>query len=116
MLEALKEGSDKILPIKKISPNANSERQTTFFPPKKQRQTPITLSKPSRQDSNRCKSKIAEEEPLFCGACFKENDSTHTNVEISWIQCDICSMWLHLSCTLPKLTHSPVSYTCHFCN
>ena len=34
MLEALKD-SDKILPIK-ISPNANSERQTTFFSTKKQ--------------------------------------------------------------------------------
>ena len=117
MLEALKEDSDKILPVKrKILPNANSERQTTFFSTKKQRQTPPTLSKPSRQDSNLCKSKIAEEEPLFCSACFKENDSNHTNVEVSWIQCDICSMWLHLSCTLPKLTHSPVNYTCHFCN
>ena len=34
MFEALKD-SDKILPIKKISPNANSERQTTFFSTKK---------------------------------------------------------------------------------
>ena len=44
MLEALKD-SDKILPFM-ISPNANSERQTTFFSTKKRRQTP-TLSTPS---------------------------------------------------------------------
>ena len=37
MLEALREDSDKILPVKKISPNANSERQTTFFSIKKKR-------------------------------------------------------------------------------
>ena len=35
-------------------PNANSERQTTFFSTKKRRQTPTTLSKPSRQDRNQC--------------------------------------------------------------
>ena len=93
MLEALKEDSDKILPVKrKISPNANSERQTTFFSTKKRRQTSPTLLTPLKQDSNLCKSKIAEKEPLFCGACFKENDSNHTNLEVSWIQCDICSM------------------------
>ena len=109
MLEVLKEDSDKILPVK-ISSNANSERQTTFFSTKKRRQTPTTLSKPSRQDSNLCKSKIAEE-PLFCGACFKENDSNHTNIEVSWIQWDICSMWLHLSCTLPEYTYS----SCELC-
>ena len=57
MLEALREDSDKILTVK-ISPNANSERQTTFFSIKK---TKTTFSKPSRQDSNLCKSEIARE-------------------------------------------------------
>ena len=37
MLEALKD-SDKTLPVKKISANANSERQITFFSTKKRRQ------------------------------------------------------------------------------
>ena len=62
------------------------DKQTTFLSTKKRREILTTLSKPSGQDSNLCKSKIVQGEPLFCGACFKENDSNHTNIEISLIQ------------------------------
>ena len=59
---------------------------------------------------------ILSREPKFCGSCLKEDDSDYNNDDISWIQCQKCSLWLHLFCTNPKLTIIPQKYTCHFCS
>ena len=100
MLEALKEDRDKVLPVKmKTHQTQKQPKANNIIFYRKQRQTPITLTKPLRQHSNLCKSMIVEEELLVCSACFQEKGSNHANVEVSWIQCDTCS----------KLTYSHVT-------
>ena len=109
----------QILPVKrKISPNENVEHQPKFFSTKKKRKisnTKSLLSRPSEKEVIKVKQ-ILSKEPKYCGSCLKEDDSDYNNDDISWIQCQKCSLWLHLFCTNPKLTVIPEIYTCHFCS
>ena len=67
-----------------------------------------------RLQSEECKKELLQREPILCGYCMKEkNYDNKTTIE--WIQCDECSVWLHLSCTIPKLASIPEQYTCEFC-
>ena len=117
IIKAMQNQKESVLPLKrKVSPNENHEKQRRFFSTKKKTVTATpSISKPSLQQSDQCKTKIRKTDPMFCGNCLKENDINHRNQTIQWIQCDTCSMWLHLSCTRPKLTSVPENYSCHFC-
>ena len=113
-LESQKE--EKRLTMKrKHAPNQNMEKQLKFYSTKRKRLVyEQGLTKPSLGESEQCKEKL-NTEPIFCGCCLKENDINHDNTTIEWIQCDICSIWLHLSCAQPQLTKPPNNFTCHFC-
>ena len=45
---------------------------------------------------------------LWC--CLKENVSNYINLEVNWIQCNVCSIWINLSYTVPKLVYTPNNY------
>ena len=101
---------------RKVLPNQNFEKQFKFFSTKKKwmSQSPV-LTKPSFNQSEKRKEALSKTNSLFCGSCFKENDMNYENQEVQWIQCDNCSMWLHLSCTQPTLITVPDKFICHFC-
>ena len=98
------------LPVKrKVSPNQNCEHQQKFFSTKKQRtnyDTCTTLSKPSLPQLQEIKITLEKEHPRYCGSCLKEEDKNATGIIPRIIQCDLCLLWIHLSCTILKLTTS----------
>ena len=105
-----------LVPKRKIAPNENNEKQMQFHSTKKKRKiTASVISKPSVSESTDVKQVLLNTEPIFCGKCMAENDKCSENSTIEWINCDICSVWLHLSCTTPKLTMIPNYYECEFC-
>lgn len=70
------------------------------------------MSKPSQEQINKIKTTFKVQDTKFC---LKENDTNHIDF-VQWIQCESCLLWLHLSCTVPKLNVIPQNYICHFCN
>ena len=110
--------SVKTLPVKrKVSPNQNCEHQESskFFSTKKKRLSLTqTMSRPSSCEMNKLKHELKEQETIFCGSCLKEDDRSNHEV-MEWIQCERCALWIHLTCTIPKLTNAPDVYICHFC-
>ena len=72
-----------------------------------------TLSRPTVKEINKIKD-LESADVKFCGSCLKDDKTTVDIVEL--IQCDICTVWLHLYCTQPQLTTIPANYICHFCN
>ena len=116
IIKALTLSEKATLTVKrKISPNQNHEKQQKFFSTKKRRMITSTLSKPTLLQSEKCRTELKRTDPIFCGNCLKENDINLANQVIQWIQCDKCSMWLHLSCITPTLTSVPDVYTCNLC-
>ena len=74
-----------------------------FFSTKKRRtnyNTSTTLSKPSSAQLQEVKITLEKEHPRYCSSCLKE-DKNATGI-IEWIQCDLCLLWIHLSCTIPS--------------
>ena len=105
-----------LVPKRKIAPNENNERQMQFYSTKKKRKiTKSIISKPSVSESTSVKQTLIETEPIFCGMCMMENDKCSGNGTIEWLNCDGCSIWLHLACTNPQLKTTPSYYICEFC-
>ena len=116
IIKALTLSEKATLTVKmKISPNQNHEKQQKFFSTKKHRMITSTLSKPTLLQSEKYRTELKRTDPIFCGNCLKGNDINLANQVIQWIQCDKCSMWLHLSCITPTLTSVPDVYTCNLC-
>ena len=104
---------------RKIAPNTNNETQPSFFSTKKKRRrTTNHLSKPSNQQIMTCRKVLRTIEPIFCGKCLKRQDNKKDSVIINWVQCDICSVWLHTSCIELHVYQEgiPPSFVCQFCN
>ncbi len=98
---------------RKIPPNSNNQTQLQFFSTKKQRiSLNKTLSKPSSKEILEQKRKLKDLESKVCGVCLKENDSNDHEF-VDWIQCVVCTMWIHCACTNHK--EIPKEYICHYC-
>ena len=50
-----------------------------------------------QDEADEVKSKLMNSE-IICGKCGKEEDTSNDDTEIPWIQCDICELWIHVSC------------------
>ena len=102
VMSTMEQKTPSVLPIKrKVSPNENSERQRKFFTTRISSCTP--LSRPSNEQKQLLRQTIQKEEPKFCGICFKEDDVTSDTEQIvEWIECDLCKLWVHTSCTKSK--------------
>ena len=99
-----------------IAPNQNHKKQPKFFSTKKRRSSgSSSLSQPTLKQRRLCLNEIYMTEPIFCASCLKENDLNYNNQLVEWIQCNMCNVWMHLSCTIPKLTSVPTTYICSFC-
>ena len=49
-----------------------------------------------------------------CGICWKEDD-TSTRVEINWIACDNCGLWIHVACKPPHDANNDETFLCDSC-
>ena len=83
-----------------------------FFLQKRYSSTP-TLLRPTVKKINKIEKDLESADVKFCGCCLKDNTTTVDAIE--WIQCDRCTVWLHLYCIQPQLTTIPANYMCHFC-
>ena len=106
-------------PKRKYAPNANHTKQQTFFSTKRRRVTSVnTIPKPTLEQIEQSRTKLTEEEPNFCGACLKENDSSGDST-VYWIQCSMCAMWIHTECTNAKIPPLQAGkqddYVCKLC-
>jgi hypothetical protein len=108
---------DKVLPVKrKIAPNTNIEKQPKFYSTKKKRKlNNCSISRSTAKQKIEAINYLTSIEAKFCGSCLKEDDVNYETDNIPWVQCESCALWLHLSCTVPKLTDIPDDFICHFC-
>ena len=97
-----------------MSPKQNCEHQH-FFTKKRRYSSTSTLLRPTVREINKIEKDLESADIKFCGSCLKEDDKTTVDI-VEWIQCDICTVWLHLYCTQLQLTTIPTNYICHFCN
>ena len=89
---------DYFTPTITPAPNSNHEKQPRFFSTKSKRKiTSKRWAKPSKDEADEVKSKLMNSE-IICGKCWKEEDTSNDDTEIPWIQCDICELWIHVSC------------------
>ena len=103
-----------LTPMIQYAPNSNHEKQLTFRSTRKRRQLATnSISKPSQAQVLEQRKKLKEEEPIFCGVCFQENDSSCSNT-ITWVQCSKCAMWIHNTCTDTPSCQDE-HYMCQYC-
>ena len=99
-------------------PNSNHEKQNVFHSTRKRRHKyDTTISKPSVSELTQARKKIKEEEPGFCGICFKKNDSGNSAI-ITWFQCIKCQVWVHQECAMSSTKQTLMSedeYVCPYC-
>ncbi len=117
MLQAVQARGSTITLIRKRSypPNLNHESQQRYFSTKKRRTTTTSaLSKPTIDELNESSQTLFSEEPAFCAVCFKKNDTTN-NETIDWIQCSVCSIWIHQMCLKTNSDRNYCLFVCHYC-
>lgn len=93
-------------------PNKKSEKQLRFFSTKKSKLTSTQLSKPSYDESQKCKSHLLSLDTTVCGICFQEDDACEDDL-VEWVQCNTCLMWLHMMCAQESASDD---YTCNYCS
>ena len=110
------QGMRKTLPEKITSPpNTNSQKQRFYSTKKRKMTSSTTLSKPSYEQSDICKSRLRSMEPLFCAICLQEDDtSMSVSSIVDWVQCSHCQMWVHLTRANFKLADFD-KYVCKYC-
>ena len=81
-----------------IAPNAKSERQLRFFKTSHRKNPKISLPKPSYDEVQHSQHRLETIEAKFCAVCFSEEDEHGDSEQVQWIQCDKCTIWIHLSC------------------
>ena len=116
MIKAIPKHNNTALTMKrKIAPNSNHEKQLQFFSTKKPRLSSTTksIAKPSPEQIKEQRNKLHSLEPTICGVCLKENVNNY--VIIDWVQCSLCTMWIHMSCTPYQKHQIPEDYICQFC-
>lgn len=96
------------------APNSNHEHQVFFSTKKKRIEGKTTMRKPTVNQIVDIKEKLQSEEPIFCGVCLNENDKGNSGV-VEWIQCSVCTLWLHQRCALDDSNQFPDQYICTFC-
>ena len=60
------------------------------------------MANPTKIEERKAKTKIAKTAIKVCDICWKEEDAItdqNTNTDIVWIECEICGLWVHQSCT-----------------
>ena len=95
------------------APNKNVEKQLRFFSTKKRKLASAHLSKPSFNESQKCKSHLLSLDTTFCGICLEEEDCSKDDL-IEWVQCNTCKIWLHVTCA--HCENSVDDYTCNYCS
>ena len=97
---------------RKISPNQNFEKQLKFFSTKKKwmNLSPV-LTKPSFDQSEKCKEALSKTNSLFCGSCFKENDMNYENQG----SMDPVLQFLYVVTSFMHSTNINYYIFCHFC-
>ena len=93
-------------------PNKNSEKQLCFFSTKMRKLTSTQLSKPSYDESQKCKSHLLSLDTTVCGICFQEDDACEDDM-VEWVQCNTCLIWLHMMCAQESASDN---YTCNYCS
>ena len=114
MLKALPTTTKKLPVKRKILPNSNNQKQLKFFSTKKPRLSVTKrISKPSNAQANEQRAFLRNVDPQVCGVCLKETDTKNSDI-IDWMECSICDMWIHTSCT--GITAIQDLYICAYCS
>ena len=70
-----KEKLEKFTPAINPAPNSNHEKQRRFFSTKKKKKRKnLRWAKPSNEEVNKAKKKMAKTNVKVCGICWKEDD------------------------------------------
>ena len=67
-----------------------------FFLPEKRKPSRKTVSKPTLNEQKKIKLFMSTTPIKVCGICWKEDD-TNTEMEVNWIACDNCGLWIHVA-------------------
>ena len=102
---------------KKRSHNALHEKQMTFLSTKKKRlPSQQHLTKPTIDESAKCIKELSEVQIRVCANCYKEEDEAATgNLDVQWIQCSTCEVWLHAVCA-PTTRQTDRGFMCEACS
>ena len=84
-------------PTIKVAPNTNNLKQELFStkksPTKRKR-----MAKPTEEEKDMIKSKMAKESAIVCAVCWEEDDSHDNDEPVNWVKCDSCDVWIHIQC------------------
>ena len=97
------------------APNKNFDKQLRFFSTKKKRKTSkLSLAKPTIQELDDITDDLMDADVQCCGVCFKTDDTSGIE-DIHWIECTLCTMWIHLNCDPNSNELSRTNYQCPYC-
>ena len=100
---------------KKMAPNALHTKQDRFFSTKKKAgPSRSRIAKPSNNQLQNTKMQMTNTDIQVCGICWKQDDKGK-DTEIKWLQCDLCSLWIHATCTKGFRSNTDGKYTCSNC-
>jgi hypothetical protein len=91
---------------------SNSGRQKQFYSTRRKRTSSMRWSKPSIVEEKEASEKIQKMNIDVCNVCWRENDTVESD-EVDWISCEVCGVWLHLSCS--GHDQSSTAFVCDIC-
>ena len=99
------------------APNQNHEKQLRFYSTAKtKKKNNKRWAKPTDKEEKKAIAKLKKTSVKVCCVCWKEEDYNHdSNVDITWVECDSCKAWLHLSCTSTSDLTNDDEYYCKNC-
>ena len=95
----------------------NHEKQLRFYSTAKtKKKNNKRWAKPTDKEEKKAIAKLKKTSVKVCCVCWKEEDYNHdSNVDITWVECDSCKAWLHLSCTSTSDLTNDDEYYCKNC-
>lgn len=97
------------------APNSNHQKQLRFFSTKKKiHHNNKRWAKPTPIKEAKANKKLATTPVKVCSVCWKEDDH-ETEDEVSWIQCNSCQVWIHISCATAPPENTTDTFICNIC-
>ena len=97
-------------PTTRIPANANHKNRPGFSLPKKRKPSCKTVSKPTASEQKKMKLFMGTTSIKVCGICC----DTSTEMEVNWIACDNCGLWIHVACKQSQ-SENDDTFLCNNC-
>ena len=103
-----------------IAPNTNSPHQLRFHSTKKKKKPKQRWAKPTKDEEERAKRNMQKTSVTVCGICWQKEDQITSDTQescVSWLECEICGLWVHESCSHASQQPSETidKYICSSC-